>query len=42
MKLMENCVWAKVKLVVVMPLASNKLLKALIDASVVRFTLAVW
>ena len=40
-KLMENWVCAKNKLVVVMPLLSNRLLNAEMDASVVRLRLAV-
>lgn len=41
-KLIENWVWASAKLVVVIPLVSKRLLKAEIEASVVRLRLAVW
>ena len=42
MKLMEKSVWAVARLAVDIPVESKRLLKAEMEASVVRLTLGMW
>ena len=39
---MENEVWAVARLEAVIPVESNRLWKAEVDASVVKLTLGIW